>query len=166
MITRMCSHSNVQLVFVFHVDNIERCVMMCYLLSSTICTGPAISSIITDSDEPLPSLSDGHDYEPQLEFDDTELEQSPDPSESLAFGFQRTHLFCHDSTVLIGIFRTLFTLMFRLYSRHSVPSSLCLCVFRCCSCGHVLLCCSCMRSCDVCLMCAQTCSPTIWPPSA
>lgn len=42
--------------------------------------GPAISSIVTDSEEPLPSLSDGHDYEPQLEFDDTELEQAPDPS--------------------------------------------------------------------------------------
>ncbi|KAL3276255.1 hypothetical protein HHI36_020970 [Cryptolaemus montrouzieri] len=29
-------------------------------------------------DEPYPSLSDYHDYEPNLEFDDTELHQSPD----------------------------------------------------------------------------------------
>lgn len=31
---------------------------------------------MTDNDEPYPSLSDYHDYEPNLEFDDTEL-QSP-----------------------------------------------------------------------------------------
>lgn len=31
---------------------------------------------MTDSEEPYPSLSDYHDYEPNLEFDDTEL-QSP-----------------------------------------------------------------------------------------
>lgn len=35
--------------------------------------GPAINPIVADSDEPLPSLSDWHDYEPNLEFDDTEL---------------------------------------------------------------------------------------------
>lgn len=29
--------------------------------------------MVTDGDEPLPSLSDWHDYEPNLEFDDTEL---------------------------------------------------------------------------------------------
>lgn len=31
---------------------------------------------MTESEEPYPSLSDYHDYEPNLEFDDTEL-QSP-----------------------------------------------------------------------------------------
>lgn len=36
--------------------------------------GPAINPIVqNDGDEPLPSLSDWHDYEPNLEFDDTEL---------------------------------------------------------------------------------------------
>lgn len=30
-----------------------------------------------DNDEPYPSLSDYHDYEPNLEFDDSELQQSP-----------------------------------------------------------------------------------------
>lgn len=35
--------------------------------------GPAINPIINDGEEPLPSLSDWHDYEPNLEFDDTEL---------------------------------------------------------------------------------------------
>ncbi|XP_064544461.1 rho GTPase-activating protein 68F isoform X1 [Drosophila montana] len=35
--------------------------------------GPAISSIVGNSEEPLPSLSDLHDCEPKLEFDDTEL---------------------------------------------------------------------------------------------
>ncbi|CAG9864609.1 unnamed protein product [Phyllotreta striolata] len=30
-----------------------------------------------DHDEPYPSLSDYHDYEPNLEFDDSELQQSP-----------------------------------------------------------------------------------------
>lgn len=42
-----------------------------------ISTGPAINSIVTDGDEPLPSLSDWHDYEPNLEFDDTELTHPP-----------------------------------------------------------------------------------------
>lgn len=37
--------------------------------------GPVINSIVTDGEEPLPSLSDWHDYEPNLEFDDTELTQ-------------------------------------------------------------------------------------------
>lgn len=31
-----------------------------------------------EGDEPYPSLSDYHDYEPNLEFDDTELHQTPD----------------------------------------------------------------------------------------
>nr|CAI5848506.1 unnamed protein product [Callosobruchus analis] len=31
-----------------------------------------------NNDEPYPSLSDYHDYEPNLEFDDSELHQSPD----------------------------------------------------------------------------------------
>jgi hypothetical protein len=35
-----------------------------------------ISVAMTDNEEPYPSLSDYHDYEPNLEFDDTEL-QSP-----------------------------------------------------------------------------------------
>ncbi|KAG5879161.1 hypothetical protein JTB14_029963 [Gonioctena quinquepunctata] len=38
--------------------------------------GPA--SNLGDNDEPYPSLSDYHDYEPNLEFDDSELHQSPD----------------------------------------------------------------------------------------
>lgn len=42
--------------------------------------GPAINLIVTDSEEPHPSLSDWHDYEPNLEFDDTELSQAPDPN--------------------------------------------------------------------------------------
>lgn len=43
--------------------------------------GPAISSIVGNSEEPLPSLSDLHDCEPKLEFDDTEL-LTPAPLES------------------------------------------------------------------------------------
>lgn len=44
-------------------------------------TGPAINPIVIDSDEPHPSLSDWHDYEPNLEFDDTELTHAPDRSQ-------------------------------------------------------------------------------------
>lgn len=44
-------------------------------------TGPAINPIVIDSDEPHPSLSDWHDYEPNLEFDDTELTHPPDASQ-------------------------------------------------------------------------------------
>lgn len=40
--------------------------------------GPPINSLIETSDDQLPSLSDLHDFEPKLEFDDTELlTQSP-----------------------------------------------------------------------------------------
>lgn len=42
-------------------------------------TGPQINSIVTDSEEPAPSLSDWHDHEPNLEFDDSELSQAPQP---------------------------------------------------------------------------------------
>ncbi|XP_076264003.1 rho GTPase-activating protein 1-like isoform X1 [Rhynchophorus ferrugineus] len=38
-------------------------------------SGPV--SVTGDNDEPYPSLSDYHDYEPNLEFDDSELHQSP-----------------------------------------------------------------------------------------
>lgn len=38
-------------------------------------------------DEPYPSLSDYHDYEPNLEFDDTELHQSPDIAQSSESNF-------------------------------------------------------------------------------
>ncbi|XP_054731740.1 rho GTPase-activating protein 68F isoform X1 [Anastrepha obliqua] len=40
--------------------------------------GPAINTVVENSDEPQPSLSDLHDFEPKLEFDDTEL-LSPAP---------------------------------------------------------------------------------------
>ncbi|KAJ3664410.1 hypothetical protein Zmor_008584 [Zophobas morio] len=35
-------------------------------------------NFVDNNDEPYPSLSDYHDYEPNLEFDDSELHQSPD----------------------------------------------------------------------------------------
>lgn len=38
--------------------------------------------MVTDSEEPHPSLSDWHDYEPQLEFDDTELTHAPESSKT------------------------------------------------------------------------------------
>jgi len=34
-----------------------------------------IAHILGEGEDPYPSLSDFHDYEPQLEFDDTELQQ-------------------------------------------------------------------------------------------
>lgn len=45
-------------------------------------TGPAINSVVENSEEPQPSLSDLHDFEPKLEFDDTEL-LSPPPMQSV-----------------------------------------------------------------------------------
>ncbi|XP_067643528.1 rho GTPase-activating protein 68F [Eurosta solidaginis] len=35
--------------------------------------GPSINTVVENSEEPQPSLSDLHDFEPKLEFDDTEL---------------------------------------------------------------------------------------------
>ena len=43
--------------------------------------GPPINPVVENSEEPLPSLSDLHDFEPKLEFDDTEL-LSPPPIQS------------------------------------------------------------------------------------
>lgn len=37
-------------------------------------SGPQIN--LQENDDPHPSLSDFHDYEPNLEFDDTELSQT------------------------------------------------------------------------------------------
>jgi len=48
--------------------------------------GPAINSIVGNSEEPLPSLSDLHDCEPKLEFDDTEL-LTPAPLESKKYNY-------------------------------------------------------------------------------
>ncbi|XP_034480316.1 rho GTPase-activating protein 68F isoform X1 [Drosophila innubila] len=48
--------------------------------------GPAISSIVGNSEEPLPSLSDLHDCEPKLEFDDTEL-LTPAPQDVMVGDF-------------------------------------------------------------------------------
>lgn len=39
--------------------------------------GPIPTIPVGENDEPYPSLSDYHDYEPNLEFDDSELHQSP-----------------------------------------------------------------------------------------
>ncbi|XP_050741826.1 rho GTPase-activating protein 68F isoform X2 [Drosophila biarmipes] len=47
--------------------------------------GPAINPIVDNSDEPQPSLSDLHDFEPKLEFDDTEL-LAPSPLENVMVG--------------------------------------------------------------------------------
>lgn len=37
-----------------------------------------LAAYLGEGEEPYPSLSDYHDYEPNLEFDDTELHQTPD----------------------------------------------------------------------------------------
>ncbi|XP_055384217.1 rho GTPase-activating protein 68F [Condylostylus longicornis] len=41
-----------------------------------LCKGTATNSTVDNLDEQLPSLSDLHDFEPKLEFDDTELTQN------------------------------------------------------------------------------------------
>lgn len=53
--------------------------------------GPPINPLVENSDEPLPSLSDLHDFEPKLEFDDTELlTQSPIPKDVMVDDFVLT----------------------------------------------------------------------------
>lgn len=46
----------------------------------TCVSGPPINPMITDTEDPAPSLSDWHDHEPNLEFDDSELLQAPEPN--------------------------------------------------------------------------------------
>lgn len=55
--------------------------MHCHIIYRDDHQGPPINSIVGNSEEPLPSLSDLHDCEPKLEFDDTEL-LTPAPLES------------------------------------------------------------------------------------
>jgi Rho GTPase-activating protein 1 len=40
--------------------------------------------MIVDAEDPHPSLSDWHDYEPNLEFDDTELSQAATDADKAA----------------------------------------------------------------------------------
>ncbi|XP_052862539.1 rho GTPase-activating protein 68F [Anopheles cruzii] len=47
---------------------------------------PLNAPLIDSAEDPHPSLSDWHDYEPNLEFDDTELSQTtPEPGGTVAF---------------------------------------------------------------------------------
>jgi len=55
--------------------------------------GAAINPMINDSEDPHPSLSDWHDYEPNLEFDDTELSQTQNDSGFSLFCFIFIYLF-------------------------------------------------------------------------
>ena len=43
------------------------------------------SGLVDGGDDPYPSLSDFHDYEPNLEFDDSDLlnQQHPEPQEGM-----------------------------------------------------------------------------------
>ena len=46
--------------------------MICLYIEQFLFTGTN-----NDNEDPYPSLSDFHDYEPNLEFDDTELQANP-----------------------------------------------------------------------------------------
>lgn len=48
--------------------------------------GAIPAHLLGDSEDPYPSLSDFHDYEPNLEFDDTELQQPVPPGDDLDGG--------------------------------------------------------------------------------
>lgn len=58
----------------YHPFYLKSTVVFCSLTLIVFC----LAGYGLDGDEPYPSLSDYHDYEPNLEFDDTELHQSPD----------------------------------------------------------------------------------------
>lgn len=46
-----------------------------------------LTGIGNDCEDPYPSLSDYHDYEPNLEFDDTELQTTSNNGELCASGY-------------------------------------------------------------------------------
>lgn len=58
--------------------------------------GPPIN--LDTSEDPHPSLSDFHDYEPNLEFDDTELSQAPPPEDDLVATFDEDSFASGEST--------------------------------------------------------------------
>jgi hypothetical protein len=58
---------------------------------------------LVDHEEPYPSLSDYHDYEPNLEFDDTELQTSVAIADAASSKF--LHLTRH-SKILCVLFTT------------------------------------------------------------
>lgn len=57
-----------------------------------------VPPIIQDSEDPHPSLSDFTDYEPNLEFDDTELSQAPAPEDDLVGTFDEDSFASGEST--------------------------------------------------------------------
>jgi len=52
----------------------------------------AVAHVLGDGEDPYPSLSDFHDYEPQLEFDDTELQQPSETGGRLEFANDRHNI--------------------------------------------------------------------------
>ena len=54
---------------------------------NVFCFNGTAASVYGDNEDPYPSLSDFHDYEPNLEFDDTELEQAASTGNFLKFSF-------------------------------------------------------------------------------
>lgn len=47
-----------------------------------MCVRVCVTGMGTDCEDPYPSLSDYHDYEPNLEFDDTELQTTSNNGET------------------------------------------------------------------------------------
>lgn len=68
------------------------CIYCVFFLCVVIIT----AHLLGDTEEPYPSLSDFHDHEPNLEFDDTELQQPVPPGGIVLFLFS----FDHDNYIL------------------------------------------------------------------
>lgn len=61
--------------------------------------GPPINPVVENSDEQLPSLSDLHDHEPKLEFDDTELTTTIVQEETYS---EQSFVFCDSDEIEEG----------------------------------------------------------------
>lgn len=61
------------------------CCEVCCITLNCVCLKIKIGYVVNESEDPYPSLSDFHDYEPNLEFDDTELQQPVLPGGSSVF---------------------------------------------------------------------------------
>lgn len=57
-----------------------------YFVLILVTGAPMNPPLVDNGEDPHPSLSDWHDYEPNLEFDDTELSQTaPEPGGTVIF---------------------------------------------------------------------------------
>jgi len=66
---------------------VDTIVLICLIYLLSIDLYRHLTGISNDCEDPYPSLSDYHDYEPNLEFDDTELQTTSNNGKLYVFRY-------------------------------------------------------------------------------